>query len=333
MAGATKRVTLKEIANKTGYSTMTISKALRNCDDISLDTRRYICETANRMGYVMNGAANALRSGKSRCIALSLVDITNNFWSLFARHSEEIARKNGYSIFIQNVDMCPEREKNAIHIALQQGVDGMLLDPSQDYRKNVQALMNAHVPFIILENPTTDASMNSVTCDQSNGVYIVAQYMIKRGCKKILFLNYDHFPWRTTAFLQGLKDSGVSGKKCMVHRSLSNIESRLSDIIQDALREHPDIDGLFAFNDAIAYECICIFHAMGKRVPEDICVVGNGDTESFLPLPVSLTSIHSSPIDLAEQAMSLLLENMASETPLPPRHIVLPVTLTKRNSC
>ena len=70
-----------------------------------------------------------------------------------------------------------------------------------------------------------------------------------------------------------------------------------------------------------------------KRVPEDICVVGNGDTESFLPLPVSLTSIHSSPIDLAEQAMSLLLENMASETPLPPRHIVLPVTLTKRNSC
>lgn len=333
MAGTTKRVTLKEIANKTGYSAMTISKALRNCEDISSETRRYICETANHMGYVMNGAANALRSGNSKCIALSLVDITNNFWSLFARRSEEIARKNGYSIFIQNIDMCPEREKNAIHIALQQGVDGMLLDPSYDYKNNVQALVNAHVPFIILENPKTDANMNSVTCDQASGAYIVAQYMLKRGCKKILFLNYDHFPWRTTAFLQGLNDIGVCGEAYMVHRSLSTIKTRLSDLIHDTLQVHPDIDGLFAFNDAIAYECICILNALGKRVPDDICVVGNGDTESFLPLPVSLTSIHSSPIELAEQAMSLLLENMASKTPLPPQHIVLPVTLTKRNSC
>ena len=333
MAKATRRVTLKEIAGETGYSAMTISKALRNCGDIAPETRRHICDTANRMGYVINGAANALRSGRSMCIALSLVDITNNFWSLFARHSEEIARRNGYSILIQNVDMQPDREKNAIRIALQQGVDGMLLDPSQNYRENVRVLENARIPFIILENPNTDERMNSVTCDQSGGVYIVARHMAERGCKKILFLNYDHFPWRTDAFIQGLRDNGLSSEDNMVYRSLSSDEVRPGDLIRESFSAHPDIDGLFAFNDSVAYACMCALQEMGKRIPEDVCVVGNGDTESFLPLPVSLTSIHSSPIDLAEQAMNLLLENMASDHPLPPRHIVLPVTLTKRNSC
>ncbi|HIQ84069.1 MAG TPA: LacI family DNA-binding transcriptional regulator [Candidatus Pullichristensenella stercorigallinarum] len=333
MGKASNRVTLKQIADRTGFSVITVSKALRDCDDIALRTRAAIRAAANEMGYVMNGAANALRSGRSMCIALSVVDITNSFWSLFAKHAEEIAREHGYSMIILNIDMCAQTERNAIRTALRQGVDGMLIDPSHGYLENVKMLEQARVPFVILEHPPVAASMNSATCDHMGGAYLAATYMASRGCRKILFLNLEHFPWRRDSFEQGLVDSGLSVAENMVFHRLTSVQGETYDILTEELARHPDIDSIFAFNDAVAYDAICSLKKLGKGVPKDIRVVGNGDTESFLSIPVSLTSLHSSPIRLADEAMKLLLDNLSSEEPVPPKHVVLPVTLTVRDSC
>ncbi len=328
-----KRVTLREIAEATGYSVITVSKALRNHTDIALTTRDYIHRKAEEMGYVVNGAANLLRSGRSMCIALSVVNIANSFWSLFARHAELIARKNGYSMIILNVDMCVETECNAIRTALRQSVDGMLIDPSPGYRENVKMLENLKIPFVILEHPATEDTMNSVTCDQSEGAYISAGYMARRGCRRILFLNIEHFPWRRDAFYRGLRDAGLDPNENAVYYDLKPDQEDMQALMERMLAQHSDIDSVFAFNDSIAFDAIAALKRLGKRVPEDVKVVGNGDTSHYFNLPFELTSIHSSPIALAESAMGLLIDNLNAAEPQPPKHIMIPVTLSEGESC
>lgn len=328
-----KRVTLREIAEATGYSVITVSKALRNHADIAPSTRKYIHQKAKEMGYVINGAANALRSGRSMCIALSVVNISNSFWSMFARHAELIARNNGYSMIILNVDMCIETEGNAIRTALRQGVDGMLIDPSPGYRDNVKMLENLNIPFVILEHPATEDTMNSVTCDQAKGVYLMTKYMLHKGCRKVLFLNIEHFPWRREAFYRCLYEENLSPDVNAVYYDLKLEQDEIPMLLERMLTQHPDIDSVFAFNDIVAFNVIAALKQLGKSVPKDIKVVGNGDTSHYFNLPFDLTSIRSSPIELAENAMHLLIDNLNAEEAQPPKHIVIPVTLSEGESC
>ena len=156
-----------------------------------------------------------------------------------------------------------------------QGVDGMLIDPSHGYLENVKMLEQARVPFVILEHPPVAASMNSATCDHMGGAYLAATYMASRGCRKILFLNLEHFPWRRDSFEQGLVDSGLSVAENMVFHRLTSVQGETYDILTEELARHPDIDSIFAFNDAVAYDAICSLKKLGKGVPKDIRVVGN----------------------------------------------------------
>ena len=83
--GRKQRVTLRQIAEETGYAVITVSKALRGERDIAEATKRAIREKAREMGYVQNAAASMLRTGRSMLIAASVVDITNPYWSIFCR--------------------------------------------------------------------------------------------------------------------------------------------------------------------------------------------------------------------------------------------------------
>jgi len=97
---AGKRVTLQDIAKKTGYSLTAVSRALRNMSDIGPEATSYIQQTAKEMGYVANQTAVALRYGRTNIITVIVVNLTNPYFSIITNLIQLAAHEMGYSLII-----------------------------------------------------------------------------------------------------------------------------------------------------------------------------------------------------------------------------------------
>ena len=143
-------VTLKDIAAKTGYSVNTVSRALRDKDDIAAPTREMIQKTAQEMGHVSNTLAASLRLGYTNTIAVILGDISNPHFSIMMKEIEGYAWKAGYTSILFNTNENEELELAAIQSALNKNVDGIIICPAQKTPYNLTYLKESGVPFVLI---------------------------------------------------------------------------------------------------------------------------------------------------------------------------------------
>ena len=330
-----KRVTLKDIAEKTGYSVITISKALRDSSDLAEGTIQRIREVAKEMGYVANSAANALRSGQTKMIALTLVDISNPFWGCFAKTSDAIARAHGYTTIIMNTDMDGGSEALAIRTAVERGVDGLIIDPSICYRENIEVLDKMGIPFVIVSYMQKEDQLDAVYYDEYQSSYLLAKRMISTGRRRLIMLNLpEGLPSATVraqAVMDALREDGLGPQNVLI-ASVPNGDGECIRILRESLVAKPDTDGILTYGDHRAMEVADELMEMGVRIPEDIALVGCNNQQSHLRIPFSLTTIDSPPMILAREATELLIKRMQVDFEPKAVHIQIPVHLVERKS-
>ena len=180
-------VTLKDIANRTGFSVNTVSKALRGKEDISVQTREIIQKTAADMGHVNNALAASLRLGYTDTIAVILGDIANPHFAILMKEIQVRAREHGYTSILFNTNEDRQMELDAIQAALNKNVDGILICPAQNSPDNLQYLQKTGVPFVLIGRH--EADYPSVVCDDEAGGYLAAKTLLDAGHRKILCLH------------------------------------------------------------------------------------------------------------------------------------------------
>jgi LacI family transcriptional regulator len=330
-----RRVTLKDIAEKTGYSVITISKALRDSSDLADSTIQRIRETAKEMGYVVNSAANALRSGQTKMIALTLVDISNPFWSCFAKKADAIARAHGYTTMIMNTDMDGGSEEFVIRTAVERGVDGLIIDPSVCYRENVQVLEKMGIPFVVVSYMPEEDNVDSVFFDEYQGSYLLAKRLISQGRRRLIMLNLPgglpSATVRAKAVLDALQEEDLGPEHVLI-ANVPNGDGECIRVLRETLAMRPDADGILTYSDHRAMEVADELMEMGIRIPEDIALVGCGNQETHLRIPFSLTTIDAPPLMLAREATELLIKRMQEDFQPKAEHIQIPVHLVERKS-
>ena len=136
----TGNVTLKDIAQATGFSANTVSRALADKPDISEETKAVIREKASQMGYIANALASFLRSGVSRNIAILVGDISNPHFSVMVKEMQTLLQRRGYNSIIFNTEEKAAVEKQAITTSLSQNVDGIILCPAPGGEENIHFL-------------------------------------------------------------------------------------------------------------------------------------------------------------------------------------------------
>ena len=129
MSRSTGRVTLQDIARATGYTSNTVSRALKDKTDIAPETRKLIQKKAREMGYVRNYIASSLRSGRTKTIALISGTMSNPFYAVLADLIQREAFRLGYSLMILCSLDDPETEISMVEMALSRQVDGILIIP------------------------------------------------------------------------------------------------------------------------------------------------------------------------------------------------------------
>lgn len=328
------RVTLKDIAEKTGVSVNTVSHALAGKTDISEATKARVLAAAKELGYIRNRAASGLRSGKSRTVGVILPDIGNPNFAIMLRGIESFLRTKGYTVFVLNTNEDPGAESAAITTVLGQNPDGVILCPVANDAENLMYLKASGVPFTLIGRHAPGVRCDYVVCDDEEGGWLAMRHLLESGHREIAFFNGDCRISGATERLAGarraLAESGLALPSSHV-LSLSVLGGENRRKIRDFFATTPHVTGLIAFSDLLAYEAIAVLEELGYRVPEDISVVGFDNICSDYAFPHPLTSVSVRKKTMAHAAAELLFSKMESgneeET-----HIILPTKLVERST-
>lgn len=329
-------VTLKDVAEAVGYSVNTVSRALRGKDDIAKATRDRIKQTAIELGYINNAAASSLRLGYTNTIAVILGDISNPHFSIITKEVEERARKLGYATFLLSTNEDEDLEFNAIQLALNKNVDGIILCPAQKSRKNVDFLISTRVPFVLIGRHFDNVETDYVVCDDEMGGYQATKYLIEQGHRDILMLNGPSYisssNERYAGYCRALSEYGIPIRTELVCESDVTC-GRNGETLRKLDEAGIHYSAIFAFSDLLAWEAWTYQISSGRKVPENCSIVGFDHIQSRLTLPFNLASICSHKFRMSVAAVDLLVDQMkAEETPYQKRGIVIETELVEGDS-
>jgi LacI family transcriptional regulator len=332
------RVTLKDVADKTGYSINTVSRTLRGLY-VAEPTAGKIKAAAAELGYIGNSVASSMRSGATRIVTVILGDLANPHYSRIAKIIVNYLDRHGYTATIYNTEDNILHEKNAIISSIRQGADGVLICPNEFEGANVDLLKAAGLPFVVFGRDVADPGITSVKLDDVKGGAIAAKHLAKLGCRRILFVNGPKgvatSMERLEGYRQALAGLGIPYDKAYVlfapglFNAVSADEKRWAALARRICRM--DFDGIIAFSDQMALKVLQVLRNEGfSRIPIDrIPIVGFDNIMESFPLPLPLSSVGHAGEDMATAAPALLMEMLRGGDFIP-RRLVLDVKVYAR---
>ncbi len=331
-----KPVRLKDIAEKTGYSLMAVSKALNDKPDISSKTKAFIVQTAKEMGYIVNSSASSLRSGKTRSVAIIVSDISNPHFSIIISEMVRKLRDYSYNAIIMNTEEDEQLEHEAIVSSLSKNVDGIIICPVQKSRDNFNFLKDSGIPFILFGRRFEGAQCHYCICDDMNGGFVAAEYLLQLNHRKILFINGPMCISSARDRLDGIKRAFLSYGLDTADLRVTEVPSPGSETaIPDILDKHSDCTAIICFSDLIAMQVCHFLKEQKKNVPDDVSVIGFDNIASKLYFPLMITSVTSSKTTMSVQTVETLMdiiEHSTDDTPMTFSQSILPTTIVPRES-
>ncbi len=323
------RVTLADIAAATGFTINTVSRALKNKDDISRETCELIQSKAREMGYVRNYLASSLRSGRTKTLAMIAGSMMNPFYAILADLIQQEAARLGYSLLILCSRDDPDEELQAVEMALSRQVDGVLITPWSFESTALSTLRAAGVPFVVLSRYQENTRDDCVYCDDEQGGYLAGRYLLETGHRRLAMLSYRQVVFssreRFTGFRRACMEEGIPERD--VYYACPEDPAMILPQLQAWLAG--GVTGLFSFCDVEAWNTITLLESAGVRVPGDLTVVGFDNILGYIqfPKPISTVDCH-----LREEACAAidLLRRRIHDPLLPPQQLRLPVTFVRR---
>ncbi|MBA7523158.1 Ribose operon repressor [subsurface metagenome] len=308
-----KYITLKMVAEKAEVSVNTASRAINNKADINFETKKRVLKVAQELGYVQNATAVALRTKKTRTLGVVIADNRNPFYAEVLNGIEEAAREKNYHIILANTQRDYQKEEEAINLLLAKRVDGLLITPVQDRNDDIKKLIEANIPFVIVGRDFENIEVDAVYNDEVKGGFFATEYLIKKGHKRIAFINgFLHkspAQGRLEGYKKALKEHGIPLDDMMVSVGDIDVEDGYERTKQ-MLEKNLDFTAIFAYNDMMAFGAMQAVKEKGLRIPEDIGLVGYDDIPFSSLISPSLSTIRLKKQELGAESVKLLLSRI-----------------------
>ncbi len=305
-----KKVTLKDIAKELNVSVGTVSHALNGIPDISEETKIKVFKAAREMGYIINGAAASLRSGKTNIVAIIVPDISNPHIAYQIKMIDEKMREKNYSVIILNTNEDEEIEMKAIMTAMGKQVDGIMLCPCQKTRTNVDFIRKKGIPFVLIGRYFEKIKTDYVCADDLMGGYIAGRYLLAKGYRKPIYVGtYSYIEGSKKRFLgisRAFKDAEIPfSRKRYIH--IDPMGENIDAIMEEVEKVKP-FDSVIAFSDLIA------FKIMSRLQDKSVYVMGFDAVTNRLELPYSFASVGMKGHGWADKAIEILMRKINGKT-------------------
>jgi LacI family transcriptional regulator len=330
-------VTIKEIAKQLHIHNSTVSRALNDRADISVETKEKVRSLAAKLDYLPHDIARNLVLKKTNVIGLIVTNNSSPFYAEIIRGVESVAGERDYTVLFGNTNENYQRELKLLGVLRSKRVDGIIVASLGNRTDHIAEIaLKTSTPIVLIDRYLESVEMNYVVSDNYRGAYQAVVHLIKLGHRRIGYITasvpYSSTHDRLIAYQNALKEHGIQLDDRLVRFCGLRKEAGYEGTKQLLSRSNPPT-AIFLNNDLLAIGAYQAVKEMGLKVPTDIAFVGFDDLELCSYLSVPLTTIRQKKFEMGTKAAEILIANIESEKPLEPHKIVLPTELVVRESC
>lgn len=328
---------LKDVAEKAGVSTATVSRVINGDSRVLMDTKHKVLKAIKELDYRPSRVAQRLRSKskESKLIGLVLPDIENPFYVDMVRGIEVAAYSQGYSVIIGNFSQNKARADMYIDILKAEGVNAFIVAPVSNDDPKVTELIKSGYQVTCVDRDIEGVEVDVVKVNNEEAAYGAIMHLISLGHKRIGHIggkwDIPTTRQRLTGYNRALRESGITMEPELVITKSSDFQSGVeaASILLDL--PHPPT-ALFTGNNLLTLGALRAIHARELNIPRDIAIVGFDDMYWSESLNPPLTAVHQDGFEIGRRATELLLSRM-SEPNRPCIKIIMEAKLKIRKSC
>jgi DNA-binding LacI/PurR family transcriptional regulator len=329
---------IASVAQRVGVSVATVSRVLNGHANVRSETRERVLAEIEASGYRVNELARNLRTAESRLLLTMVPDFGNPFYAEIVRGIDALARQHGYFMLLCDTGADEGRERSYFDLLRRRRADGAIcLDPAtvQHALLSEFAAYPAMLPWVACCEFDPAAGVPYVGIDNYRAAGDAVRHLIARGCRRIALINSDeqylYARQRRDGYRDALADAGLDVRDawrvnvhCLDYGAGAQAAAAL-------MAQTPAPDAIFAVSDTLAVGVINGLRGAGRRVPDDVAVVGFDDLALAAQIDPPLTTIAQPMRELGETAARLLLQRLADPHADVPG-VLLPHRLVVRQS-
>ena len=320
---ANHRPKLEDVAAAAGVSKTTVSRVLNHRGYLSEKTIAKVQKAMQELDYRPNIIARQLYKQRTDLVGMIFPTVDNPFFSQLEAEMERQLYRNGYKVLIGNSQNDPAKEENYLQQLLTHQVDGLIVGTQN---RGLIGYQHANLPIVSIDQ-VVGKNIPVVSSDNYQGGLLATQRLLDDGCRHIIHtkgpLGLDTpTQKRREAYEHLMTKNNLPAITYHLDFNISTIDKER--VFRRIFEEHPEVDGIFAANDTDASTIINLASEYGKRIPEDLKIVGyDGSNVTRLLLP-GLTTIQQPIDEMADLAVQLLQARINGQNV---KSVVLPVTI------
>lgn len=329
------KVTMADVAAKAGVSKTTVSRVLNDRPDVDAQTADRVRSVMHELGFVPNAGAVSLARGSQMTIGLLAPSLSWPWMLEVLRGAAAETELSGFSLLLHTLSQgdeslrsfCRQIESNAFDAVV-------LIEPPGQLTEVTDVLDRRRTPTVLIDDRVSRPAIPSVATTNHAGALAAARHVASLGLERIGVINgpqdLNCFAERFAGWTEGLTESGLSVRPDLV------IDAGIDETgghraCQQILQNDPDVQAILVSGDVPALGALRCLREDGRRVPDDVVVVGFDDIPAAAMATPSLSTVHQPLFEMGSAAVRTAIDMLAGKPP-PTEPIVIPTTFIARES-
>lgn len=327
---------IKDVAREAGVSIATVSRVLNDIDVVNEDTKKKVLDAIKKLGYIPNIVARSLKTQKTKTIGILVPDISSGFYPEIVRGAEDVANIYDYNVILCNSDFDSEKEKEYLRVLKEKMVDGVIYMSSSLQDEILDIINELDLKTVLVETNDKEGTLPSVTIDNIKATYEATNYLLNKDLKNIAFAGVKKDTmnaWgdRYIGYENALRDKGIKTDEELVFTGNLKVKTGY-DAVEKFESLNKKYDAVVCASDEIAMGVINGLREHGKKVPDDVSVIGFNDNAVASVFYPKITTINQPSYDMGSVAMRMLIK-LLNKKEIDEAQYVLDYSLVERDSC
>ncbi|WP_417555134.1 LacI family DNA-binding transcriptional regulator [Microbacterium sp.] len=330
-------VTLHDVARLASVSIKTVSNVINDYPHIRPATRERVEKAIAELGYTPNLTARNLRSGRTGAIALALPDLSLAYFGELAAQIIREAEAAGVVVLVEQTGADRDRELELLRSPRLKLTDGLIFSPLGMGQEDAAAL-DVSFPLVLLGERIFDGPADHVTMRNVEAARAATEHLLALGRRRIAVVGAHEgevlgsAALRLQGYREALDAAGIRYDEDIVGYTTLWHRANGADSMRGILARGAQFDAVFGLNDTLALGAMRVLQEAGRKVPDDIAVIGfDGLDEAEYSIP-SLTTVDPGRDWIAKTAVATLLARIAGEADAAPRTLLADFRILERES-
>lgn len=309
-------VTIKDLAKETGLACATISAYL-NGVPVRAYNKVKIEAAIGKLGYIRNDYARGLKTHRSGTIGVLIPELSNIFSTTIITEIEERLREKGYGIIVCDCRTDVRREEESVRFLLTKMVDGLIIMPVSTGKSTFKAAIDKNIPVVVIDRKTDAEEASHILINNREISRLATERFIAKGCGKIALITGDMSVYTVRERKLGYEEAMravCAYDEALVYNGGLSVEGGYA-AAKRALKEHPELDGVFVTNYEMTIGSIIALSEEGRKIGKDIEFTGFDRVEITRAFVSDMQTVNQPLEKIGKVAADTLLDMIGGGAP------------------